>query len=89
MREFKTYDINAEMPAAQDGQIYIPRFMLSKRSEKVKSDSKPELIKTIIEGASIAALCWFFMALDAFPIASYIGMPLSLAALIITERRVR
>lgn len=89
MREFKIYDINAEMPATQDGQIYIPKFMLSKKSNNVKSDSKPETIKTIIEGASIAALCWFFMAIDAFPIASYIGMPLSLAALIITERRAR
>lgn len=87
MREFRIYDINAEMPAAIDGQIYIPKFMLSERRKKVKSGSKPEVIKTMIEGASIAALCWFFMAMDAFPVVSYIGMPLSLAALIVTERR--
>lgn len=82
MREINFYEFQREMPATDDGQISIPKFMLTQHHEEVKPSRLIPTLFGIVQIISFLAFIYFFMAIDWMPVLSWVGMPISFAVFI-------
>ena len=82
MRQFKVYTLQRETPAPESGRrISIPEFMITQEDHDDKPGSKGRAL-VIVQIIATFAVCWFFMALDIYGTAAWIGLVISLITLI-------